>query len=474
MHKLIQRLTINITTLLILLTSSTAIAKIPEPDVIYYGAAVMNGSPFTANDTNVQIRAEINGTPVVSYTMGDRSNAGDYYVLYIPMDSMEPPEPNSAHEGDTVFIFLSSGGQDYHVARLTIGTRGSITEFALDATDTDNDGLANSVDNDDDDDGLPDPFEQQYGYNPFDSNDATTDWDHDGINALAEFLKGTNPNSFDSDNDGIDDDKDTDPLQSNLPIVLTAGLNLFALPVTPTSGLTSADILTEFGESANSVSRIDLNGMEIEKTTIIDNTIAGTIFLITEGQGYLVDMANNHQQLWSGPLSLRVPDLVTGTNVVTFPTAPEGLTAHLLIDQIDTIGSIASVQRFNSKSGRFETAVYNQNIPSGFNFSIQRGEAYILSMHQDVTGLELPQAPLVTISSPALGIDVALATIDVVGTVDDSDALVQVNGIVADIFGGEYIANEVPLQVGVNTLTVTAKNSLGLISRTQQRVLREP
>jgi len=448
-------------------------ARIPEPDVIYYGEAVMNGTAFTALDRQVQIRAEVNGTTLVSYAMGDKANVGDHYVLYIPMNAIEPSNPDSAQEGDTVFIFLSTGGQDYHVATLSIGVRGSVTEILIDATDTDSDGLSNSLDLDDDNDGMPDPFENQYGYNSLNPIDAVSDWDHDGINALAEFLKGTNPNNFDSDGDGIEDGLDADSLQFNFSVVLRAGLNLFALPVVPESGLTSEDILIKLGGQASSISRLDTNGVVLEKTTMVDNAIAGTVFLMAEGQGYLIDMENNYEQLWSGTLSLMVPNLVSGLNVVTFPSVPEGFSAHILADQIDIPDAISSIQRFNRETGRFETTVYDQNVPHGLNFPIQSGEAYIISTHQSISELTLPQAPVVTITEPALGLDVTSATVDVIGNVDDVDALVQVNGIDANNINGEFIAIDVPLNSGINTLTVTAEDSRGLIGRTQQRLLSE-
>ena len=474
MHKPIQKLIIIMASLLVLLNSMSSMARIPEPDVIYYGEAVMNGAAFTAQDIQVQIRAEVNGTTLVSYAMGDKASVGDHYVLYIPMDSIEPSNPDSAREGDTVLIFLSTGGQDYHVATLSIGLRGSVTEVLIDATDTDNDGISNSLDMDDDNDGMPDQFEKQYGYNALNSIDAVSDWDHDGINALTEFQNGTNPNNFDSDGDGIDDGKDADSLQFDFPVVLRAGLNLFALPFVQESGLTSADILIELGGMANSISRLDTNGVVFEKTTMVDNTIAGTVFLIAEGQGYQIDMENNYEQLWSGSLSLIVPNLVSGLNVVTFPSIPEGFSAYLLIDQIDILGAVSSIQRFNRESGRFETTVYDQGAPSGINFPIQRGEAYIISMHQNISELRLPQAPVVTITAPALGLDVTSATVDIIGNIDNDDASVQVNGVVATIFNGEFIATDVPLNVGVNTLTIIAEDSQGLIGRTQQRLRREP
>jgi len=46
---------------------------------------------------------------------------------------------------------------------------------------------------DTDDDGMPDDWEERYGLNPYDSNDASQDEDNDGITNLEEYQQGTNP-----------------------------------------------------------------------------------------------------------------------------------------------------------------------------------------------------------------------------------------------------------------------------------------
>lgn len=70
---------------------------------------------------------------------------------------------------------------------------------------------------DTDNDGMPDWWEQGYGYNRFNAVNAAADPDGDDLNNLNEFLAGTNPKHRDSNWDGITDeldDSDSDTLNN--------------------------------------------------------------------------------------------------------------------------------------------------------------------------------------------------------------------------------------------------------------------
>ena len=59
--------------------------------------------------------------------------------------------------------------------------------------DTDGDGIGNKGDLDDDDDGMPDDWENQHSLNPF-VDDASGDADNDGFTNYKEYRAGTDPN----------------------------------------------------------------------------------------------------------------------------------------------------------------------------------------------------------------------------------------------------------------------------------------
>ena len=82
------------------------------------------------------------------------------------------------------------------------------------SVDTDSDGIGNNADTDDDNDGIPDTYENLNGLNPL-VDDADEDPDNDGVTNLNEFLQGTNAQEADTDGDGSDDAQDNCPVDSN-------------------------------------------------------------------------------------------------------------------------------------------------------------------------------------------------------------------------------------------------------------------
>jgi len=87
--------------------------------------------------------------------------------------------------------------------------------FSMDAlpdrSDTDGDGILNMNDTDDDNDGLPDSYENQHTFlNALNNSDAALDQDGDGLSNLKEYQAGSNPTKKDTDQDGLSDKYESD------------------------------------------------------------------------------------------------------------------------------------------------------------------------------------------------------------------------------------------------------------------------
>ena len=169
----------------VFLTSGGVDARIPEPDNIIYGIA------GTDVDT---VTLKVDDEPISTYTMGDNPDAGDYYILRVPMDALEPAEPGSAHSGDEVYIYFND--ETDPAASITLGERGTIYRLDFETAD------------DTDSDGLPDNWEQSIV--DADPNDAVTsiddvlpgdDFDGDGEINATEYSNGTDPTDARSTND---------------------------------------------------------------------------------------------------------------------------------------------------------------------------------------------------------------------------------------------------------------------------------
>ncbi|MFQ5472552.1 MAG: plastocyanin/azurin family copper-binding protein, partial [Dehalococcoidia bacterium] len=90
--------------------------------------------------------------------------------------------------------------------------------------DTDGDTIPDGQDPDDDNDGMPDTYEQENGCLDPLTDDAAVDSDGDGLSNIAEMGLGTDPCEPDTDGDGLDDGEDEFPLDPDLPATSTPSL----------------------------------------------------------------------------------------------------------------------------------------------------------------------------------------------------------------------------------------------------------
>lgn len=89
--------------------------------------------------------------------------------------------------GQSLQMLYSGGDGDGHDLHTAIGL------LMQDALDSDGDILADIVDPDDDNDLMPDIWEELFGFNPLDAVDAGQDLDMDGMTNLDEYIADTLP-----------------------------------------------------------------------------------------------------------------------------------------------------------------------------------------------------------------------------------------------------------------------------------------
>jgi PKD repeat protein len=87
-----------------------------------------------------------------------------------------------------------------------------------------------------------------------------------------------------------------------------------------------------------------------------------------------------------------------------------------------------------------------------------------------VVGFSLPD---VEITDPQPLAYLAATTVDVIGTVSPPDAAVSVNGVVAEVAGGTFVAHDVPLTEGGSVLTATVTDAAGHESTDSFNVVRD-
>jgi hypothetical protein len=142
--------------------------------------------------------------------------------------------------------------------------------------DSDLDGVPNSLDafpnnvlysNDSDSDGMPDSWEEQFGLNPYDPLDATSDQDNDGTGALQEFILGTIPSPNETEDQfswDFDHDGNADALTDGLLLLRYAfgvsGDALVASAISESSPLSPEQVQENVAASTTSFSDIDDSG----------------------------------------------------------------------------------------------------------------------------------------------------------------------------------------------------------------------
>ncbi|MCP3866911.1 MAG: S8 family serine peptidase [Gammaproteobacteria bacterium] len=223
-----------------------------------------------------------------------------------------------------------------------------------------------------------------------------TDSDTDGVPDLWEWLRYGGLNSDgrgDNDSDGSPDfvefESQTDPDIPDVRLPLQAGLNMIGIPVSLEPARDSLALAAELTPELDSIQRLDSATQTTQAVRVVGGDPQGVSFPIATNEGLLINLTVPREIVLTGTPATAAVDLNQGSNLVGFHTIPENMDAYGLLQQIGEAGTVASVRRYNTHSGRYESAFWAGTLPRGVNFPLRRGEGYLIDMHQSVNGFTL-------------------------------------------------------------------------------------
>ncbi len=167
----------------VLAFTTVANARISEPHHTLYGLLP---------DDTTSITLKIDGEQVSTYTRGDNPAAGEYFILTVPLDSLDPPLPGTYRAGSVAELYLDA--ETWPVKELFVGWRGTVQladlnvsappvapgdgdepadpsedgDTVVDTTDTDGDGYTDLEEAENFNNGILDP--DGNGFDPFVTN----------------------------------------------------------------------------------------------------------------------------------------------------------------------------------------------------------------------------------------------------------------------------------------------------------------
>ncbi len=213
-------------------------------------------------------------------------------------------------------------------------------------------------------------------------------------------------------------------------------------------------------------------------------TLSFSIFQQTTG-ALSFRVSAGFQGSLSRALSAPIPVSVTGMGTAINITSPSQA-AYLNISPTVVTGTVAdphAVVTVNGLAAQLSGNSFSASVP------LREGSNPITAVAQNTNGLAGTASetvtldttpPHVTISAPATAAVTSGASIDVsgivndivVGTINSLQAGVTVNGITASVLNRTYLAANVPLQLGANTITATARDRAGNFATTSVLVTR--
>ena len=284
-------------------------------------------TPATSTGTGWHPTPTPNPEPDNTYTVTFNSNGGSYIPSQSVIEGKTAQVPFDPQKEGSVFIgwyMTESGYSDYY--NFSSPVFSDVTVYAkwcdaVDATDTDGDGLSDSLEEamgtdphsaDTDGDGLSDYTELNWlNYNPLsddtDGNgvpDKDEDPDNDGLTNAKEELLGTNPINYDSDFDGLSDGDEVNIYHTNPLIADTDDdgvsdgmeVEIGSDPLTPEKQFTTKTEIANVDDyTPVAASAVVVSGPEgVGTLSVAEATCYDNVFVSKSIPGYLGSAYNFH------------------------------------------------------------------------------------------------------------------------------------------------------------------------------------
>jgi len=362
-------------------------------------------------------------------------------------------------------------------AQLDIDEDGIGDACDISESDLDGDGVDNDLDS------CPTDFnpEQSDIDGDFLGDECDEDIDNDGISNTDEILVlHSNPYSADSNNSGLDDgddDYDYDGISNSEELALgynpdsanmsiSTGFNLLHYPDANIENITAIELMERLGgeQYVQSISKQDLSGNITNFLEYLDGDITGDDFDLNHSTGYILqaNQANNYEV--DGRPNCKELELEIGINLIGFPCVSVDLTAFKLMDLIG-IDALIDIRRFNTETGLYETAQFDNGEKVGTDFEINSGQAYLINVNQELTISEFNfHVPLVLLDNQNDYYLVTSSFTNITGFVNAGNIFVTINGQNIEILtesGNEFSLNNIELSVGLNEIEIWGRDDRG-------------